>query len=85
MFQAFYLYLYLGSLIYLIFIYLTIFKKNSRYIHIQDSIKKKVFEKQSVEEPKQKVEPPSTASRYGSFYLRMGAAGIDQKIYFKYF
>ncbi|CAH1399359.1 unnamed protein product [Nezara viridula] len=83
MYEAFYLYLYLGSLIYLIFIYLTIIKKNSRYIHLQDSIKRKVCEKQSIEEPKHKFESATTASRYGSFYLRMGAAafGIGSMIY----
>ncbi|XP_050676973.1 proton channel OtopLc-like isoform X2 [Leptidea sinapis] len=80
-YQAFYLYLYLVSLLFVIFQYGNIMRQKAVKMIIQDhggddGVKDKAM-------PNEKVKSKEMLTRYGSFYLRLGAIafGIGSMVY----
>ncbi|XP_028177368.1 proton channel OtopLc-like [Ostrinia furnacalis] len=72
-YQGFYLYLYLVSVLFVIFQYANIMRQKavSMIIHTYDDPEKE--DKNGKTTPNEKPKPKETIARYGSFYLRLGA------------
>ncbi|KAK6631191.1 hypothetical protein RUM43_014287 [Polyplax serrata] len=81
-YQSYYLYLYMGSLVYMIFMYCTLLKDRAVFKIIQASLNVEEDEVERIRE-RRNSNLVLTPARYGSFYLRLGAVafGIGSMVY----
>ncbi|CAB3256578.1 unnamed protein product [Arctia plantaginis] len=82
-YQGFYLYLYLVSLIFVVFQYVNIMRQKAVNVIIQDYEGTLKVDKNGKSTPNNKQKMEQSVSRYGSFYLRLGgiAFGIGSMVY----
>nr|XP_032512340.1 proton channel OtopLc-like isoform X1 [Danaus plexippus plexippus] len=84
-YQGFYLYLYLVSLIFIIFLYADLMREKAfnMIINSRDGTYNEDKNTPGKATPKEKIKQKETISRYGSFYLRLGAIafGIGSMVY----
>ncbi|CAH0628946.1 unnamed protein product [Chrysodeixis includens] len=82
-YQGFYLYLYLVSLIFVVFQYINIMRQKAVKLIINDYEENTLKEDRGKLTPGDKPKPKENISRYGSFYLRLGgiAFGIGSMVY----
>ncbi|CAG4940547.1 unnamed protein product [Colias eurytheme] len=83
-YQGFYLYLYLVSLLFVIFQYANIMRQKAVTMIIQDhGVIDKDDKSTGKATPNEKLKRKETITRYGSFYLRLGAIafGIGSMVY----
>ncbi|XP_045526888.1 proton channel OtopLc-like isoform X2 [Pieris brassicae] len=82
-YQGFYLYLYLVSLLFVIFQYVNLMRQKAVTMIIQDHGVVEKEERNGKATPNEKVKQKEVITRYGSFYLRLGAIafGIGSMVY----
>ncbi|XP_068627746.1 proton channel OtopLc-like [Battus philenor] len=83
-YQGFYLYLYLVSVLFVIFHYVNLIRQKAVNLILQEhEITDNKDEKNGKVTPNEKCKQKETISRYGSFYLRLGAMafGIGSMVY----